>query len=140
MTWKRRIIIFSIRLLVLLFTVTDGMCYCCLAFTSLVLSLSPLVFVIVFTKNVLCRLKNVSNRLCGLIALFADTLFMTVCNKLLTILACSYEPSSLSTVTTPMGHLLADPRVTCWEGEHAMRATIALIAFSYYIPLCVMVC
>ena len=53
-----------------------------------------------------------------------------VCVHLLTMLACTDYGSGVV--------LIADPSIVCWEGTHARDASIALIAFSVYTPLSIM--
>jgi hypothetical protein len=49
---------------------------------------------------------------------------------LLTMLACVDHGSGVV--------LIADESIKCWEGTHARDATIALVAFSVYTPLSIM--
>jgi len=81
-------------------------------------------------------LKNVSTKITGIVSFLSDAMFMTVCSQLLSMLSCSYSPDFSDYET---GALIANPQVQCWTGDHRVKAVLALIAFSYYVPLCVMV-
>lgn len=81
-------------------------------------------------------LKNVSSKITGVVAFLSDAMFMTICSQLLSMLSCSYS-SEFSSFNT--GALLANPSIQCWTGSHQPKAVLALLAFSYYVPLCVMV-
>lgn len=78
-------------------------------------------------------LKNVSGLTSSIISFLSDTLFMIVCNKLLTMIACIYSDPGTT------GILEADTKILCWQGTHPTTAFLALVGFSYYIPLCVMI-
>lgn len=85
--------------------------------------------------------------------LLSDSLFMYVCAvhwscfghehtkravsprflslRLLGALSCDYDASPPT--------LVADSRVTCWQGSHRYLAIASLIAYSFYIPMSVMI-
>jgi hypothetical protein len=67
-----------------------------------------------------------------IISLCTDALLLIVCNNLLSVLTCAFE-------VRPLGLLVAAPDIECWSGIHLVKACIALIAFSYYMPLSIMV-
>lgn len=56
---------------------------------------------------------------------------MTICNKLLTTLACTYTPNG--------PFLIANSSDVCWHGNHVYQSFLAMASFAYYVPLCVMI-
>ncbi len=75
--------------------------------------------------------KNLSKGVRIIVALLSDMLFAVVCVHLLQMLACDY--SSWPPV------LRSNRDMECWVGEHRPLAAIALVAFSLYVPLSIMI-
>eukprot|EP00494_Astrolonche_serrata_P000431 UN00435 len=62
-----------------------------------------------------------------LIGLFCDTLYLTISDKLVVLLTCKNDK------------LIIDHNVTCWEDDHLIYATLALICLGFYVPLCTLI-
>ena len=67
------------------------------------------------------------------VGVLSDALFMVVCVHLLEMLACRSDDGSDGRL-----YLIADPTMECWTGRHATLSVIALIAYSVYVPLSIM--
>ena len=80
---------------------------------------------IMYGHGVLHRVHPLVQTVTGLLA---DALLLLVCNKLLTIVTC-----------TSAGVVQVLPSMQCWTGSHAVLASCALIAFSFYLPLSSMI-
>ena len=73
---------------------------------------------------------NISGVIRPVVNILSDGLFMVVVVHLLRMLACRYVDG--------IPELIAAPEFTCWSGRHAMLGTIALVAYSLYAPLSIM--
>jgi hypothetical protein len=74
-------------------------------------------------------LKNVNKLSSKLVGLLSDTLFLVICEKLILVLCCDHQTNTL----------LIESSVECWTGKHQFYATINLILFGYYVPICSMI-
>ena len=79
--------------------------------------------------------NNLSKGMRLVVTLLSDTLFMVISMQLLTALACDTVPDSGNTRST----LRSKESVECWEGEHAILSTCAMMAFAFYVPLSIMI-
>jgi hypothetical protein len=78
--------------------------------------------------------NNISPKMRLFVAILSDALFLVVSFQLLKVFSCDYSNGENE---APV--LRVDDTVTCWEGPHALLATIAMICYSYYVPLSVMI-
>ena len=79
--------------------------------------------------------NNISKRMRLFVSLLSDTLFLVISMQLLTVLACDTVPDSGGERAT----LRAKESVECWEGEHALLSTCAMMAYAFYVPLSIMI-
>ena len=79
------------------------------------------------------EVRHVSSFVSNMVALLADTLFLIIAGKLMSVFTCTVPSAD------EPARLLIDQRVICWEGDHQLLACLALIAFAYYLPLASMI-
>jgi hypothetical protein len=72
--------------------------------------------------------------LAPLISFLANVCLMIVCSNVASFLTCTYDGISLGTVATSAGTM------ACWDDvDYRWKAALALLLFSYYVPLATMV-
>jgi hypothetical protein len=77
--------------------------------------------------------NNISEKMRTIVGIITDGLFLVISQQLLDVLSCNYnESNSLPT-------LYINSNMICWQGNHSILATIALICYSFYIPLSIMI-
>jgi len=82
------------------------------------------------------EVKGVPGLISNMVAVLADTFFLVVAQKLISVITCIDGVDEAGNHVTRM---LINPNVICWEGEHQFLAAISLVAFGYYLPLCAMI-
>ncbi len=75
--------------------------------------------------------RNISSKLRFVVSLLSDAFFLVLSIQLLQILSCDYDGEYPT--------LRSDSNIKCWEGQHAMLATIAMTCYAYYVPLSIMI-
>ena len=73
-------------------------------------------------------LQDVPKIVSLIVRLICDSFFLVVCEKLVLVLACNRDGTSI-----------IDNDTICWEGNHLVLASAALVCLAFYIPFCVMV-
>ena len=77
--------------------------------------------------------NNISKKMRMVVSILSDALFLVISMQLLTALACDFD--GVDTEAT----LRVKESVVCWEGEHALLATLSLMAYAFYVPLSIMI-
>ena len=85
--------------------------------------------------------NNISKRMRLIVAVLSDALFLVVSFQLLKVFSCDYSRNQPGDGDTNDDYpvLRTDDSIVCWQGPHATLATVALICYSYYVPLSVMI-
>lgn len=77
--------------------------------------------------------NNVGEKMRTVVGIITDGLFLVISQQLLDILSCNYDESNSSPT------LYVNSSTICWQGNHSIIATIALISYAFYIPLSIMI-
>jgi len=77
--------------------------------------------------------NNISKRVRLVVSVLSDALFLVISMQLLAVLACDFDDADSEPT------LRAKESVVCWVGEHALLATLSLIAYAFYVPLSIMI-
>ncbi|KJE93148.1 hypothetical protein, variant [Capsaspora owczarzaki ATCC 30864] len=87
--------------------------------------------------------RHVSPAIASITAILSDGLFLFVTEKLLAVVACSAPLDEIAAIVpaSPPVHLYLTsfPTAVCWDDSHSVLAVIALIAYSFYVPLSIMI-
>ena len=76
--------------------------------------------------------RNISKVLRLVVMILSDALFMVVVVHLLQMLVCDYPSGGGE------AFVVAAPKYACWKGDHAAMSIVALVAYSVYAPLSIM--